>query len=424
LEGDDINRVVAGAEFHRKTRIEHNVLSVETTIRTLVPEIPSSEAKAAEKSLADINSPRIYLHAPPSYLRAQGITTAAVLPQVPNLAAALVGADPNGDIDQLEKPQDQEVNALIDAGNRALNNREYERAIVELDKALQLNPKAAMALADRGMAYQWKGDIDRAKADFDAAFEIDPRNEVVPRGRGVLAMREWHYAEAIEEFTKSLDLHVDSVFTLTRRAEAYKASGDLEHAIADAEAAVRLDPLSVHPLVFLAEIQFDHNDLEGALATLNKAIAIKGETSELLIRRGIDHTRLHHQELAQKDIGAARAAASSAGALNDVCWSLASSGVELEMALEACDAALALKRDGSILDSRGFALLRMGRYDDAITSYDQSLELRPTQPESLYGRGLAKRLKGDTAGSDRDMKLAVVFDRQVGKTFEGYGLKP
>jgi Flp pilus assembly protein TadD len=51
---------------------------------------------------------------------------------------------------------------LIDAGNRALNDREYDRAIVELDKALRINPKAAMALADRGIAYLWKGDTDRA----------------------------------------------------------------------------------------------------------------------------------------------------------------------------------------------------------------------------------------------------------------------
>ena len=194
---------------------------------------------------------------------------------------------------------------------------------------------------------------------------------------------------------------------------------DVEEYLADAEAAVRLEPLSVRPLLFLAEIQSDSSDYAGVLATLYKAVAIRGETSELLVRRGIAHARLHQQELAEKDIAAARAGASTAAALNDVCWSLATAAVELETALEACDAALALKRDGPILDSRAFVLLRLGRYDDAIASYNQSLDLRPTHPGSLYGRGLAKHLKGDAAGSDRDMKLAVVFDRQVAHTFEG-----
>jgi len=43
---------------------------------------------------------------------------------------------------------------------------------------------------------------------------------------------------------------------------------------------------------------------------------------------------------------------------------------------------------------------------------------------SLYGRGLAKRLKGDAASGDTDLKLAVSLNARVATVFAAYGLSP
>ena len=178
-------------------------------------------------------------------------------------------------------------------------------------------------------------------------------------------------------------------------------------------------------LMLLASIQSEVGHFDAALVTLNKAVAIRGETFELLSMRGVAHAKNHDQASSQSDIAAARAKAYNSADLNNLCWSLATAGVELDSALSACEAAIALQPRGSeALDSRGFVLLRLGRYAEAIASYDAALDAKPTSAASLYGRGLAKQRSGDQAGADRDMKLAVVFDRHIGGTFERYGLKP
>ena len=71
-------------------------------------------------------------------------------------------------------------NRLIDAGPtetgpylwRArfyLRNEDYDRAIEDLSKVIQLNPKHVWALNDRGSAYEKKGELNKALADFQGA---------------------------------------------------------------------------------------------------------------------------------------------------------------------------------------------------------------------------------------------------------------
>ena len=51
-------------------------------------------------------------------------------------------------------------------------------------------------------------------------------------------------------------------------------------------------------------------------------------------------------------------------------------------------------------------MLRMGKYDEAIADYDASLQIDSSKVASLYGRGMAKRRKGDYAGGNIDIAAA------------------
>ena len=48
---------------------------------------------------------------------------------------------------------------------------DYDRAIADYNKALELDPKDATAYNNRGYAYRQKGDYDKAIADYDKALE-------------------------------------------------------------------------------------------------------------------------------------------------------------------------------------------------------------------------------------------------------------
>jgi tetratricopeptide (TPR) repeat protein len=66
----------------------------------------------------------------------------------------------------------------------------------------------------------------------------------------------------------------------------------------------------------------------------------------------------------------------------------------------------------------------MGKYDEAIADYDASLKIQPNKVASLYGRGMAKRRKGDYAAGNADISAARALKGDVSAEFARYGLLP
>jgi len=62
---------------------------------------------------------------------------------------------------------------------------EYGRAIVDLTKAIELNPQNAVYYNWRGEAYRAKGDCERAIADESKAIELNPLQAEYYINRGV-----------------------------------------------------------------------------------------------------------------------------------------------------------------------------------------------------------------------------------------------
>ena len=91
--------------------------------------------------------------------------------------------------------------------------------------------------------------------------------------------------------------------------------------------------------------------------------------------------------------------------------------------MSECNSALAAEPDvPGFLDSRGLALLRLGRLDDAIADYDRALATAPHMPSSLFGRAIALARKGEKAKSAVDHAAALKADPDVETRFESYGM--
>ena len=96
---------------------------------------------------------------------------------------------------------------------------------------------------------------------------------------------------------------------------------------------------------------------------------------------------------------------------------------QLDQALTDCNESLRLRSDPYTLDSRGLVHLKLGHYDAAIADYDAVLKSIPDFPDSLYGRGMAKRKKGDAAGADADLSRAKALRAEIVDEFSRYGIK-
>jgi len=342
-----------------------------------------------------------------------------------------------------------------------LDQRKYDESIAQLSRAIELNPRDDLALATRGMDYVWKEDTEHAQADLDAAYALNPRNYVVFHARATLARQSGDLATAIAHYSAALQIYPQDVWALRHRASAYWRLGEDSLALADANAVVQqrpkeadgyltrayyrghldfpgrtadvaaalaLEPALTAAVIEQAHLQFDQKDYAGAIRTLTDAINSSSDNAHgddansdngnrdnaaLRITRAIAYARSSQSDLVQRDIVAARAAARTAEAHNAMCWELALASVALDDALQECDAALASGQESAYLDSRGLVLYRLRRYDEAIASYDAALAKRAGQATSLYGRGLAKRARGDRQAGEADIHAAINADHHV-----------
>ena len=72
-------------------------------------------------------------------------------------------------------------------------------------------------------------------------------------------------------------------------------------------------------------------------------------------------------------------------------------------ALADCNESLRLRAgSANALDSRGFTHLKLGDLNRSVADYDAALQINPQLATALYGRGVAKRERGDHAGGDAD----------------------
>jgi TolB-like protein/Flp pilus assembly protein TadD len=110
-------------------------------------------------------------------------------------------------------------------------HRQYENALAEFNRTLELQPNNADARAYCAWVYRRRGEWERSLADSRRAEELDPRDARIPFNIGVTynALRLWKDAERAELRALAIDPHntLAALFLLGIRLNA---TGDIESA--------------------------------------------------------------------------------------------------------------------------------------------------------------------------------------------------
>lgn len=77
----------------------------------------------------------------------------------------------------------------------------------------------------------------------------------------------------------------------------------------------------------------------------------------------------------------------------------------------------------SNIANRGIVQLRLNHVDQAVADFDEALKIDTKSANALYGRGLAKRRKGDRAAGDADISAAKAIETSIAERFAHYGIK-
>ena len=124
---------------------------------------------------------------------------------------------------------------------RALHNYatgEMDDALLDIEAAIEANPRNGELHATRGMFLLEAGKTDDAMEVFDTAQKFDQRQWVVDYLRGLHAFRQKNYDSAIEHLTTALLRAPLRPEALYLRAMAYYARGEIVRARDEVQKAV------------------------------------------------------------------------------------------------------------------------------------------------------------------------------------------
>jgi tetratricopeptide (TPR) repeat protein len=199
--------------------------------------------------------------------------------------------------------------------------------------------------------------------------------------RGVAYRRIGDFERATADYDQAVALKPNAAQAYNNRGYVYQLRGDLDHALADYNQAIMLDPKFALAYENRAELYDDMGNRLGALADYTQAIALDPNNSY---------------------------------AYNGRCWVRAVLSRQLQEALADCNNSLRLRSSSAAtLDSRGFVYLRLARYDESIADFDAAVTIDPKLASSFYGRGLAKRAKGDAVGATTDIAAAKALQADI-----------
>ena len=117
---------------------------------------------------------------------------------------------------------------------------DYDLAIRDYDKALELNPSYAYAYNNRGLAYGRTGKFDLAIRDFDQAVALHPELAEAHNNRGMAYKSKGSYNRAIRDFGIAIELNPRYAEAYYNQGLAYSSKGERDKAILEFERALQV----------------------------------------------------------------------------------------------------------------------------------------------------------------------------------------
>jgi tetratricopeptide (TPR) repeat protein len=400
LTGAPVDETLYGKAFHRALSLKDGVFSVESSMRSLTPEIPYSQAIRDQPAVTAIAKGGVYITAPFNYRANKAELEAA-------------------------KPVDGDAQAHADAAQNLAQQGRLDAALAEMDAAVKLSPENTDLLMKRGALRMMTHALDAALVDFDAVLKLDPTNWDALNARGTALIIQHKPDAAVEAFSQSLELHSDNQIAREGRIRAYEMNKQPDKALADAQIYVRLNPDLADAQQMLAHTLLTAKKYDEALDAFRKAAALAPDNADLLNEFGDMLTRCYGATGAACDKQHAEALAiyDKVIAIEPTAHAyIARSQVrppdDFDLKKKDIDAALSMAPDDDYaLTARASLLLAQKNYAAAVKDATGVIDRRDTEygdtarKVRAYAYGYLKQY--DLALADWDALIAASPDEDV-----------
>lgn len=254
--------------------------------------------------------------------------------------------------------------ALAEMGRLAMGEKDYAAAAEFLQRSLAIDPGASRLRYTLAMAYRQLGDVERARENLGLRGDTEPamadpvlaemgrlsRSAQFYLERGYAASSAGRDREAVRNFRTAVEFNPEDVSARISLGQGLALLGEDEEALAQFDEALRLDPGNTAALYRRGRVMERQGRDGEAIADFRKVLETETDNLQARFR---------------------------------LADALVRSGEFLEAAVEYDRIEVPREQQAMLLHKKGLAVLGATRCDDAVSIFEEALEIRPDSGE-LY----------------------------------------
>jgi len=180
----------------------------------------------------------------------------------------------------------------LDAGNKYFEESNFDLALENYKKALELYPNDPEIYKNIGNVYTQQKKYDKGEEYYNRAIQIDPKYYKAYYNLGILYFESKNIEQAIEYFKKTIKIEPSYTPAYNNLGATYSCMRNYDKAIEIFNKALEINPQHFVSYVNLADIYFSQEKYDLAIENYEKALEIDAVNFELFSKIGKAYIKL------------------------------------------------------------------------------------------------------------------------------------
>ena len=289
-------------------------------------------------------------------------------------------------------------------------------AMTVLDDELRKQPSNMGLVLAKAKLHVVRKEIDKAMTLYGQLEAADPYAGTMERTRAWMALGEIDKAE--ESARRLVQFNPNKAQSYVPLATILEVRKDRAGAENELSKGLAAEPQNIQVGLILAEFQLRGRELEKALASYDRALAIAPTNVQALTGKGMAlQMQGKNDEAAKLYLQAVQAQHNYVPALNNLAMLWADNERTRQQAVNLAMAALVRSSgDPSVIDTLGYVLIRNNRSEEALKVLERALSMAPDHPAIQYHHALALSELGRTTEAVAGLEKALAggnFDERA-----------
>ncbi len=230
--------------------------------------------------------------------------------------------------------------------------------------------------------------------------------------------------QAIQEFSKAIELNPQYVSSYFMRAYVYAQLEDIQPSLADYNRVIALDPDNANAYNNRGNLKKELKDLKGSLADYDQVLKLSPNDANTYSNRGLVKEELKDFPGAMADFNKSIELSPQSAELYNNRGILRRNLKDVPGAMADFDKAIALNPQYTrAYNNRGLVKAeQLKDYNGALADYEKAIDLNPRYANAYFNRGLLKKELKDFKGAMADYNRALSLNPKFAKAYASRGL--